>query len=104
MAFDIGEVLEGMVEAASGVLSKEGPKIRGCIKQAFEEEREALAAIAEARLKGEIDDEDFESQLEDEKDALKAALLACKVKAKAAVQKAANAATQVFADAIKALL
>ena len=65
---------------------------------------DAIEAIAQARLTGEIDDDDVKSQLADEKDTLRAALLACKVKGKVAAQKAANAAIKVLADAIKATL
>ena len=46
----------------------------------------------------------MKSQLDDEKEALKAALLVCEVKAKVAAQKAANAAIKVLTDAIKAAL
>ena len=104
MAFDIGEVLDGMLDAAAGVLSTEWPKIQACAKTAFEEERDALEAISKARLEGEINDDEMKSQLEDEKEALKAALLVCKVKGKVAAQKAANAAIEVLSDAIKAAL
>ena len=45
MAFDIGEVLDGMLGAAAGVLSTEWPKVQACVKAAFEEERDALEAM-----------------------------------------------------------
>lgn len=104
MAFDIREVLDGMLGAAAGVLSAEWPKIQACVKAAFEEERDALEAIAKARIEGEINDNDMKSQLADEKDTLEAALLVCKVKGKVAAQKAANAAIKVLSDAIKIAL
>jgi hypothetical protein len=102
MAFDSGEVLDGMLSAAGGILSKEWPNVRACVETAWEEERDAIEAIAQARLTGEIDDDDVKSQLADEKDTLSAALLVCKVKGKVAAQKAVNAAIKVLADAIKA--
>jgi len=101
MAFDIGNVLKEMVSAAGDVLATESPKIKGCVKAAFEEEKDALEDIARARLEGEIDDDDLKSQIADEGEALKAALLACKVKGKVAAQKAANAAIKVFTGALK---
>jgi hypothetical protein len=104
MAFDIAAVLDGMVGAAAGVLSTEWPGVDACVKAAFQEEREALVAIANARLAGEISDADMSSQLSDEKAALTAALLVCKVKSKVAAQKAANAAAKVFSDALSAAL
>ena len=101
MAFDIGEVLKQMISAAGDVLAKEGPIIKGCVKAAFEQEKDALEEIAQARLEGEIDDDDLKSQIADEEDTLKAALLACKVKGKVAAQKAANAAIKVFTGALE---
>lgn len=104
MAFDIGAVLKDMAAAASEVLSTEGPKVKGCVKKAIEEEKDALDAIAKARIVGEITTEDMKSQIADEKDALKAVLLVCQVKGKLAAQKAANAAIKVFTDAVKVAL
>jgi hypothetical protein len=104
MAFDIGAILKEMADAAGGVLSTEGAKAKGCVKKALEQEKEALEAIASARIAGEITAEDMETHVADEKDALRAALLACRVKGKMAAQKAANAAIKVFTDAVKAAL
>jgi len=101
MSFDIEKVSNEMISAARAVLFAESPKIQSCIQAAFKEEQNVLETIANARLKGDIDDEELKSQLEDEKDVLKAALLACKVKEKAAAQKAVNAAIKVLSDAIK---
>lgn len=104
MAFDVGAVLKEMAAAASEVLATEGPKVKACLKKAIEEEKDALQAIANARIAGEIDADDMKSQIADEKEALKAALLVCQVKGKLAAQKAANAAIKVFTDAIKIAL
>lgn len=104
MSFNIESVLSGMLAAASEVLSTEWPKVKSCVERAFKEERDALEAIAQARLTGEIDDDDMESELEDEKATLKVALLACDVAGKVAAQNAANAAIGVLQNAIKAAL
>lgn len=104
MAFDIGAVLKDMVTAACDVLSTEGPKVKGCVKKAIEEEKEALEAIAKARIEGEITAEDMKSQMADERDALKASMLVCQVKGKVAAQKASNAAIKVLTDAISVAL
>jgi hypothetical protein len=104
MSFDIEGTIEDMVSAVSGVISGEWPEVKDCVKQALEDEKEALEEIAKARINGEIDDEDMKSQLEDEKVALEAALLACQVKAKAAAQKAVNAAVDVFRNAVSAAI
>ena len=104
MAFEVKTTLNDMLAAMEKVLAGEWPKIRSCMTKALEDEAEALKDIAEARLKGEIDEDEMKSELDDEKLALKAALLACQVQAKVAAEQAANAAIQVLADAIKAAL
>lgn len=104
MSFDMDKTLNDMVSAASGVLSKDASKVQTCVRRAHEESREALEDIARKRVAGDYDDDDVESELEDEGQTLKAALLACKVQAKAAAQKAINAAFDVLRRAIKAAL
>lgn len=104
MAFDIGAVLKDMLSAAGDVLKDEAPKVKQCLKAAIEAEKDALDDIAKARLAREITAKEMQSQIADEKDALKAALLVCQVKSKVAAQKAANAAGAVFANAVKAAL
>ena len=104
MSFDIEKIIGDMISAVSSVTSDEWPGVEECVKKAFNEEKDALADIAKARLKKEIDDEDMKSHLEDEKVALEAALLACQVKAKLMAQNAANAAVDVFKDAIRLAL
>jgi VIT1/CCC1 family predicted Fe2+/Mn2+ transporter len=104
MAFDIGAVLKDMLSAAGDVLKDEAPKVKQCLKAAIEAEKDALDDIARARLAKEITAKEMQSQLKDEKDALRAALLVCEVKSKMAAQKAANAAATVFAGAVKTAL
>lgn len=104
MAFDIGAVLKDMTATASDMLSTEGPRVKECVKKAIEAEKDALDEIAKARIAGEITVDDMKSQIANEKDALKAALLVCQVKGKLAAQKAVNAAIKVFIDAVKVAL
>lgn len=104
MAFDIDETINGMMSAVSGVISDEWPGVKDCVKNAFEDEKDALSDIAEARINNEINDDDVESNLEDEKVALEAALLVCQVKGKVMAQNAANAAINVLKEAIEVAL
>lgn len=104
MAFEIGSVIKDMLAAAGDVLKDESPKVKQCLKAAIEAEKDALDDIAKARLAKDITAKEMQSQLADEKAALKAALLVCQVKSKIAVQKAANAAANVFANAVKVAL
>lgn len=104
MAFDTDKTVKDMASAVSGVLAGEWPAIKGCVEAALQDEKDAIADIAKARIKKEINDDEMKSHLEDEKLALEAALLACQVKAKVAVQSAANAAINVLKNAIRAAL
>ena len=104
MAFDISIVLKDMLSAAGDVLKDEAPKVKQCLNAAVEAEKDAFEAIAKARIAKEITAKEMQSQLADEKDALRAALLVCQVETKVAAQKAANAAADVFSTAVKAAL
>ena len=104
MAFDVDQILGDMSNAIAGVLAGEWPAVQACVKKALRDERDAIDAIAQARIANEINDEEARLQLEDEKVALAAALLACKVRAKVMTQEAANAAIKVLSGAIRAAL
>ncbi len=104
MAFDIDQTFDDMLDAIAGVVTGEWPKVKSCVEKALQDEKDALEAIAQARLAGEIDDAEMKSQLDDEKEALKAALLVCQIKTKIMAQKAANAAIEVLNNAIKVAL
>jgi hypothetical protein len=102
MSLNIDQTLNDMGAAVAGVVAGDWPKVRTCIEAALQEEKSALAVIAKARLTHEIDDDEMKSQLDDEKEALRAALLVCKIETKIMAQDAANAAINVLTDAIKA--
>lgn len=104
MAFDFDQTLSNMLGAISDAVAADWSKVKSCIDQALQDEKDALEQIARARLDGEIDDKELQSQLGDEKTVLKAALLVCKIKTKAMAQKGANAAIKVLKEAIKAAL
>lgn len=104
MSLDMDKTISDMGSAAAVVLGKEWGKVKECVEKALADEKEALTAIAGARIAGEINDAEMKAQIEDEKVALKAALLVCKVKAKMTVQKTVNAAMNVLQSAVQAAL
>ncbi|MGH9749930.1 MAG: hypothetical protein ACRD6R_08410 [Candidatus Polarisedimenticolia bacterium] len=104
MPLDLDATLKEMAAAAARVLKKDGRTVRGAMKEVLEDRRRALRAITDARLRGEIDDEELEIQLRDEQLALEAGLKMVSVLSKAAAQKAANAALNVLRKAIAAAL
>lgn len=101
MTFDIKATLSSMLGAMNNVISSDWPKVRDCVKKALAEEQQALETLAKARLSGEIDDAMLAAQLDDEKETLKSVLLVCEVIGKKMAQDAANAAIDVFNNAIK---
>lgn len=100
MAFDIKATLTDMLGAMNNVISGEWPKVRDCVKKALAEEQQALETLAKARLSGEIDDAMLAAQLDDERETIKSVLLACEVMGKKMAQDAANAAIDIFNNAI----
>lgn len=102
--FDMEATLQAMVAAFLGVVTEGGPQLQECVIKALAAEREALEAIALARLQGEIDDEGLARQLRKEEGALEAALLVCEIQTKALLQNAINAALEVFTAAISRTL
>ena len=50
MAFDIDQTLDDMSGAIAGVVAGEWPKVKSCVEKALQDEKDALKAIAQARL------------------------------------------------------
>jgi hypothetical protein len=104
VAFDLDLTLKDMAAAAAGVFEKESKKVGKAARVVLQDRREAVEAIAAARLALEIDDEELKIQLADEKLAFQTGMLMVKALTKASIQKAANAAFAVLTKAIKAAL
>ncbi len=102
MSFNIEQTLKDMLNAAKGVFAEEWPMIKDDMKRVLEDEKNALWDIAEARLRGEINDEELEEQLKDEKEAFQAGLSMVRASTKATIQRAIDAVSKVFWSAVKA--
>ena len=104
MSFDINATLADMLSAVKDSVEDDWDEIEGFAKTVLENEKEMLADLAEQRLRGEITEDELESELDDEKDTVEAEMQAIQVMTKAMAQKAANAAMDVMINAIKAAL
>lgn len=104
MQFDLDRTLKDMVAAAARVFKKESKTVRKAAERVLHDRREALEAIAAARLENEIDDEELEIQLRDEKLAFETGMSMVRALTKASIQKAASAAFAVLTKAIRAAL
>ncbi len=104
MSFDINKTGAEMVEAMVNVLAGKWPNIKETVQTIMTNEQETLSAIAEARINGDIDDEEMKDKLKQEKEVLKIGLLAVAIGGKKAVQDAVNAALNIFWKAVQAAL
>jgi hypothetical protein len=104
MSFDINSILNNMKNAAVDAVKDDVENIPDYLRQIFENEKAALAALAEARLTEQITDEELQNELKREKKVLEAEMLTIRIMTKAIAQKAINAAMNVLTDAIKLAL
>ena len=102
MSFDIDQVLKDMAGAITGTVQQGAGDIQSYLKEILDKEKESLKELAEARLRNEITEEEFQQELEREKKVVEAQLLTIEIMTKALAQKAVNAAMDVFIKAIKA--
>jgi hypothetical protein len=101
MDFDINTVLNNMKNAAIDAVQYDLQDIPVYLQQIFENEKESLQALAEARITGEISDSEFQNELSREKKVLEAEALTISIMTKAIAQKAINAAIDVLEEAIR---
>lgn len=100
MDIDFEALIDGLTGAIRGSLESDLPEIKEYAEQIVEEEKETLQLLANLRQRGEITDEEFKSELEDQKGVVKNQFLAIGAMSTAAAQKAANAAIKFLGDAV----
>ena len=101
MSFNINKVIKDMKNAAVDAIKDDLDDIPVYARQIFDNEKDALRALAEARITGEITDKQFQRELKREKKVLEAEMLTISIISKAIAQKAVNAAINVLMDAVK---
>lgn len=101
MKFNIETVLSDMLAAMKSTVSKDWKKLKPYAEQFLQNKKSRLVLIADLRITGELNQEDFESRLEDEKLILEAELNALAVISKAIVQNAVNSAMNILENAVK---
>ena len=104
MNINVDSLISDMIGAAGNVAQSEGSKVLSYIQKVFEGEREPLKALCDARLSGEIDDAEFNQELEREKFVLEGELLTVRIMSKAGIQRAVNAAMDVLQKSIQSVL
>lgn len=100
MNFEINEVINNMKNAAVDSVKDDVEIIPGYLDRVFENEKEALKELTEARLTGEISEAEFRHELERLKLVFETEMLTVKIITKTAAQKAVNAAIAVLEKAV----
>lgn len=101
MRFDINTMLGDMVAAVGNAVENYADKIGPYVQMILEKEKESLEELAQARLAGEISEQEFYDEMEREKMVVQAELLTLQIMTKAMAQKAVNAAMAIFINAVK---
>jgi hypothetical protein len=90
-----------MADAALMAVGDDVDKLAPHLEGLLDGHQMSLSELVTARAMGDIDDEEFESEIEREKQLLEVELLTLQIIAKASVQKAINAAMDVLKDSIR---
>lgn len=104
MKFDIESTLKSMALAAKNSAGEDLKEVKDTSQQFFEMNKARLGKLIQYRLTGKIDQDDFESRMEDEKKMLEAQLNTLSIITKVMAQNAANAAIDVLNTAVQAAL
>lgn len=104
MNIDINAVLADMISAIKGEVEGNWGKVESTANQFLQSRKESLELLMKLRIEGEIDQEEFESRLADEKLVIEAQLNALAVLSKVIIQNAANAAIAILEKAVKVVI
>jgi len=101
MAFNFENTFRDMVRAGKEIIEGDLPDLKAKLEEILNNEKTMLKEIAEARISGEITDEDLLSQIEDEKITMENGILMLEVEAKVTLQNSINTAINVLNSAIE---
>lgn len=101
MNIDIGNLFKEMAATAGKSLQGEAENLSGEVLSVLDKNRESIAELVAARSNGDINEEEFNVELQREKAILEAEMLSLEIVSKSAVQKAMNAAMDTLTNAVK---
>lgn len=104
MSFDIEQVIKDMTSAILSTVDEGSRNVETAIKKILDAEKASLKELGVARVRGEINEQAFNRELEREKKVVEAELLTIVIMTKALAQKAINAAIDIFVKAVKAAI
>ncbi|QWA11883.1 hypothetical protein GTU79_03575 [Sodalis ligni] len=104
MSFDIDKVLKEMLVAMLNEIHNSDNAIAIEVDQVLDESKEILAQLFLARKNGQLDDSDLQDEIKREGEVVKVQLLTLNIETEVILQKAVNAAIDVFYKAVVAAI
>jgi len=104
MKFDINEVVAQMLGAIKDTAKENWKLVKNSANGYFSDHKSRLELLASLRLNKQISDEFFKSRVADEEKILESELHSIAIITKAIAQKAANAAIDIFQNAVSKAL
>ena len=102
MSIDFGAILETALGAATNAVKDTAPQIEDFLREIAHGHEAAIKSLADAFADGDIDEDTFRNEMDDEAKTLEAELQAVAVMAKAIAQRAINAFRKALIDGITA--
>lgn len=104
MGIDVSAILQAAVAAATDAVKKNAPQVEDFLREIAQGHEAAIRSLAEALASGDIDEDTFQDEMDDEARTLEAELRAVAVLTKAIAQRAINAFRQALVDGITAAI
>lgn len=100
MNIDWDAILKAGLDAAQQAAAKQAPQVEDYLREIAQGHRGAIEAIGAAFARGDIDEDTFKSEMDDEATVLAAELRVAAVMGKAIAQRAVNAFRDAVVDAL----
>ncbi|WP_199139687.1 hypothetical protein [Delftia sp. ASV31] len=100
MSIDIEAIVTAAVNSAAKAVKDTGPEVRDILSKIMQGHDAAIRSLAEMFADGEIDEETFKDEMNDEAKLLQADFLVIAVVSKAIAQKAVNTFRKALIDGI----
>lgn len=100
MNIDISNLFKEMAEAAGETLQGEAENLSGEVLSVLDKNKESIAELVMARCNGDINKEEFDIELDREKEILESEMLSLEIVSKGSVQRAMSAAIDTLNKAI----
>lgn len=101
MNLNIGDLFKEMAMSAGKTLEGESENLDDEVLAVLDRNKESITELVEARTNGDINEEDFNIELQREKAILEAQMISLEIVSRSAVQKAMNAAMDTLTNAVK---